>query len=98
MKPTNAQHIRLAVCLDNTGSAASLEPRKLYRVLPDPSAKALDQLRVVDESGEDYLYPASLFVTGIRMPWAKVPARRVALFAQRATMSGGPRGGRGVKN
>jgi hypothetical protein len=50
-----------AVCLRNTGFGASLEVRKLYPVLDDPDAEANDLIRVVDESGEDYLYPARLF-------------------------------------
>lgn len=51
----------LVLCLDNTGYEASLEPRKFYEALPDADADAHSQLRVIDESGEDYLYPASRF-------------------------------------
>jgi hypothetical protein len=50
-----------AVCLRNAGYAASLEVRKLYAFLDDPDAEANYLIRVVDESGEDYLYPARLF-------------------------------------
>ena len=50
-----------AVCLRNRGYAASLEVRKLYPFINDPDAEANDLIRVVDESGEDYLYPAGLF-------------------------------------
>jgi len=50
-----------AVCLRNEGFAAALEVRKLYPVLSDPTAAANDLIRVIDESGEDYLYPANLF-------------------------------------
>lgn len=50
-----------AVCLMNEGYAASLEPSKLYELVPDNDAKARGMLRVVDESGEDYLYPARMF-------------------------------------
>jgi hypothetical protein len=50
-----------AVCLRNRGYAASLEVRKLYPVVNDPDAAANDPIRVIDESGEDYLYPALLF-------------------------------------
>lgn len=53
---------RFALCVSNGTYKASLEPRKVYRVLPDPVAEAKSLLRVVDESGEDYLFPASLFV------------------------------------
>src|ERR1017187_1354736 len=50
-----------AVCLRNRGFAASLDVRKLYPILNDPEAEANDLVRVIDESGEDYLYPARLF-------------------------------------
>jgi hypothetical protein len=50
-----------AVCLRNGGFAASLEVRKLYPFIYDPEAEANNLIRVVDESGEDYLYPARLF-------------------------------------
>lgn len=50
-----------AVCLSNIGYSASLEVRKLYPVLDDPDADANDLIRVIDESGEDYVYPARLF-------------------------------------
>lgn len=49
------------ICISNEGYAASLEPRKLYRILADAAASGRGLLRVVDESGEDYLYPAALF-------------------------------------
>jgi hypothetical protein len=50
------------LCVRNRGYAASLEVRKLYRRLGDRQATRLGLLRVVDESGEDYLYPADRFV------------------------------------
>jgi hypothetical protein len=49
------------VCLRNNGFAASLEVRKLYPFVDDQEAEANDLIRVIDESGEDYLYPAGLF-------------------------------------
>ena len=49
------------VCLDNQSYPASLERHKLYRQLPDAAAEKLDMIRLVDESGEDYLYPKNLF-------------------------------------
>jgi hypothetical protein len=52
---------RFAVCLRNEGYEVSLEKRKIYEVLPDLEAEGHDQIRVVDESGEDYLYPESFF-------------------------------------
>ncbi|PYV08197.1 MAG: hypothetical protein DMG23_14180 [Acidobacteria bacterium] len=45
-----------------TDSAPDLEPRKVYKVVPDESAAKSNYLRIVDESGEDYLYPANYFV------------------------------------
>ena len=51
---------RYAICLRNEG-AADLELRKLYEVVPDESASRHGQLRVIDESGGDYLYPAGFF-------------------------------------
>ena len=59
-------HARFALCI-RTGSSEDLEPRKLYRVLPDRAASRDGYLRVVDESGEDYLYPASYFVP-VKLP------------------------------
>lgn len=50
------------VCIRNEGYAASLEPRKVYRTLPDTLAAKHRQIRVIDESGDDYLYPDSYFV------------------------------------
>ncbi|MBX3707365.1 MAG: hypothetical protein KF911_12110 [Pseudomonadales bacterium] len=50
------------LCIDNTGYPAALELRKVYLVLADEEAARHDLLRVIDESGEDYLYPASMFV------------------------------------
>ena len=51
-----------AICIDNTGYPASLERHKLYRVLADDDAAVDGDLRIIDESGEDYLYPAGYFV------------------------------------
>ena len=50
-----------AICIDNHGYEASLELRKLYEVFEDADAERHNQIRVIDESGEDYLYPASSF-------------------------------------
>jgi hypothetical protein len=58
---------QLALCLRNKGYEASLERRKIYQVLPDRDAAAHGQLRVIDESGEDYLYPATFFAL-IKLP------------------------------
>jgi hypothetical protein len=52
---------KLVVCVENDGYPASLEKRKLYVLLTDRAAEKHGLLRVIDESGEDYLYPKSLF-------------------------------------
>jgi hypothetical protein len=49
------------LCVDDGGYPESLEVRKLYAVLPDERAAANDYIRVIDETGEDYLYPAKYF-------------------------------------
>ncbi|MBC7226134.1 MAG: hypothetical protein H5T61_02735 [Thermoflexales bacterium] len=54
--------LRFAICVDNSVYPASLELHKVYRVLPDEVAEQDGDLRIVDETGEDYLYPASYFV------------------------------------
>lgn len=59
MDPTTPP--QFVVCLRNNGYEASLEPRKIYQVLPDEKAEVHKMIRVIDESGEDYLFPASLF-------------------------------------
>ena len=55
--------------LKTIGYEASLEPRKIYQVLPDKEAENHKMIRVIDESGEDYLYPESYFVF-VRLPRA----------------------------
>ena len=56
------QEPRFAVCLQNYGYTASLERHKIYRVLPDDDAAQHGYIRVVDESGEDYLFPRDWFM------------------------------------
>jgi hypothetical protein len=51
-----------AICIDNTGYEASLIPRKIYEMIPDDRAAQDDLIRIIDESGEDYLYHISHFV------------------------------------
>ncbi|MBZ0112960.1 MAG: hypothetical protein K8J08_10895, partial [Thermoanaerobaculia bacterium] len=50
------------LCIENTGYPASLEPRKIYQTVEDVEANQQGLLRVIDESGEDYLFPASHFI------------------------------------
>jgi hypothetical protein len=52
---------QFALCIDNSDYEASLIPGKVYRILPDPKAAKDDLVRIVDESGEDYLYHKSHF-------------------------------------
>ncbi len=52
---------QFVICIANKGYAALLELRKIYQVVPDKAASTLHQIRVIDESGEDYLYQESYF-------------------------------------
>jgi hypothetical protein len=61
MKTRRKKRREFVVCVRNTGYPASLELRKIYEVLPDPKAAAHGLIRVIDESGEDYLYPEKFF-------------------------------------
>jgi hypothetical protein len=74
MKASGKQFV---VCLKNKGNEVSLERRKIYKVLPDPRAAKQGLIRVVDESGEDYLYPQAFFAP-IELPQ---PIRRAVLAA-----------------
>ena len=49
-------NVYFGICISNEGDPASLERRKLYELIPNSHAEALGQLRIKDESGEDYLY------------------------------------------
>jgi hypothetical protein len=60
---------QFAVCVSNEGYPASLELRKIYRIVRDEKAAKHKMVRVVDESGEDYLYPERFFVA-IELPQA----------------------------
>jgi hypothetical protein len=51
-----------ALCVDNTDYKASLIAGKIYRIIPDPKAAKDDLVRIVDESGEDYLYHKTHFL------------------------------------
>lgn len=56
----DAKHF--AICIDNGEYAGTLELRKVYEVLADAAAERRNYIRVIDESGEDYVYPGSWFV------------------------------------
>ncbi len=68
MRRTDLQP-RFVVCVNNKDYPASLELRKLYQVIADEAAAKHRQLRVIDESGEDYLYPEEYFVP-VQLPQA----------------------------
>jgi hypothetical protein len=70
-------HANYMLCVANRGFRASLMVRRVYRALPDPAAERRGLVRIVDESGEDYLYPESLFVA-IELPRGASKAFRVA--------------------
>ena len=58
---------KFLLCVDNEGYEASLETRKLYEKIPDREAERYNQVIIIDESGEDYLYPSKFFVS-VRLP------------------------------
>jgi hypothetical protein len=68
---------RLVICIDNSGYEVSLERRKIYVCIPDARVEKSGHLRVIDESGEDYLYPKESFVTAE----LSQPVRRAVLQA-----------------
>jgi hypothetical protein len=74
---TTGTDIGFAICVANEGYE-DLEVWKVYRVLPDAKAAEVGCLRVIDESGEDYLYPASRFVV-VELP-EEVRARLLAVI------------------
>ncbi|MEK7373487.1 MAG: hypothetical protein AABZ85_00445 [Thermodesulfobacteriota bacterium] len=58
---------KFLLCVDNQGYEASLELRKLYETIPDKEAELHNQVRIIDESGEDYLYPSKFFAP-VKLP------------------------------
>ena len=77
MKRTSTQ---FALCLDNAGNEASLIRGKVYRAVPDQRAAKDGLIRIIDESGEDYLFSRTQFVV-VDFPQ---PVRRKLLALQRA--------------
>lgn len=59
---TTDRSLQIAVCVENGAYAAALERRKMYQIVHDPAADRHGMLRVIDESGEDYLYPRECFI------------------------------------
>ena len=60
---------KFVVCIRNDDYPASLETKKLYEAVPDAEARKQGQIRVIDESGEDYLYPEDYF-SPVKLPKA----------------------------
>ena len=77
----------LVVCVANEGYPASLEKRKIYVALRDVDAEKHGLLRIIDESGDDYLYPKSLF-RSIALPLAVRKAVLAAAWARPMTRGG----------
>ncbi len=69
------KRIRFVLCINNDSYEASLELRKIYRVVEDSKAEEKALVRVIDESGEDYLYPADFFVP------IEIPEKAAPVFA-----------------
>ncbi|OKH16022.1 hypothetical protein [[Limnothrix rosea] IAM M-220] len=67
--------MKFVLCLKNENYAASLEPRKIYQTIEDAQAQTKNFLRIIDESGKDYLYPANYFAP------IQVPDSAISLFA-----------------
>jgi hypothetical protein len=70
------ENYRFALCIENK-DCEDLEKRRIYHVLPDDEAEKEGYLRVIDESGEDYLYPLSYFIL-VQLPREAQEALRVA--------------------
>jgi hypothetical protein len=62
METQNPENGGYMACIRNDGVPAALELRKIYRVLPDSASEGTGMVRVMDESGENYLYPANWFI------------------------------------
>ncbi len=62
MEAENTVELRFAICVKNDGHEDDLKVRTVYQILPDESAARSEYVRVIDETGEDYLYPAAYFV------------------------------------
>ncbi len=65
----NEENLRFVVCIKNEDYPASLEINKIYQVVTDSEIEADGEMRIIDESGEDYIYPAEWFVA-VNLPVA----------------------------
>jgi hypothetical protein len=91
----DTENIRFAICVNNAEYPMSLELDNVYRVLPDEEAEADGDLRVVDESGEDYLYPADYFdqvdpATAVLSVMRRLMSKPPSLKAIRSEIKGLP--------
>jgi len=75
---TKSETRQYVLCVSIEKYSASLEVRKIYQCVPDPQAEAHGQIRVIDESGEDYLYPRDLFLS------IEIPKEATRAFAHRS--------------
>ena len=73
-----AKEVHFVICINNQGYEASLERMKIYRKIGDEEAEGDHLIRVIDESGEDYLYPDEFF-TAIQLPKTALDAVTAAL-------------------
>ena len=62
MQESKQNFSEFVVCINNSEYPASLELHKIYRLIADKEAEAEGDIRIIDESGEDYIYPSSYFV------------------------------------
>lgn len=86
MKTNKCLKARFAVCIDNSEYPVSLELHKLYRVIPDDDAKKDGDIRIIDESGEDYIYPNEYFLL-VDMPRGTAESLNKS-FARRVRQTG----------
>jgi hypothetical protein len=63
MTHASTTELQFAICIQNAEYSASLELRKIYQIVPDADAARQHLTRVIDESGEDYLYPSDYFLS-----------------------------------
>ena len=79
------------ICIDNQGYPVALELFATYETLPDEQAEKRGLIRVIDESGEDYLYPKSRFVSADITPdiYASLSEETKKALAKHAHLSGG---------
>lgn len=79
-RKTNRRRVKFVLCIWNEGED-DLQMRKVYEVIPDALADAHNTIRVIDESGEDYIYPATYFVP-LELPKAVEEALETAQEVQ----------------